>query len=367
MAVELVELGLNRQPPQFTQAVELASALTGFLSSALAVLSEIAIDDETLRTQAYRQMLARCCDRLREQPSQKELEKLQSECVDGSREFYAKSRQYWFDKESEFRQVIDMLMSAVSSLTEGNESFNSKVVASSDSIRQLVKLDDIRQLKAELAAEIEGLKMAVEEKRQKDQHSLVALSTKVTALQEKLQDVVQKAALDGLTGVANRESFDRELQRSVALREPEPSRFVLALLDLDDFKLVNDTHGHPVGDRVLVAAARVLAGNVREDDFVARYGGEEFAVILRNIALPEGEKRINEIIQAVSSMCFEYGKPPRQQLVEFTLSAGLTAFVPGDSAEEIISRADAALYAAKDRGKNRLEIKKKSRLRSLLG
>lgn len=366
MAVELVELGLAKPSSQEILAPERLEGLTGFLVALIELLAEIAIDDETLRTPAYRSTLSLHADELQGGPKPERLTAMQSQCLSASREYFAKSRQYWTDKETEFRQMISLLMSAVSSMTEGNETYHSRILASSDQIWQLAKLDDIRQLKAQLASGVEHLKMTVEEKRQQDQRSLTILSTKVATLQEKLNDAVQKAALDGLTGLANRETFDHQIERLVGERDPRRPRFLLALLDLDDFKKVNDTHGHPIGDRVLVAASQQLVEGIRKNDLVARYGGEEFAIIMHEIELAEGEERIQQIMHAVASTSFEYKKASKTQEVQFTMSAGLTAFVPGDSAEELIGRADAALYAAKHQGKNRLVVKKKSRLRSLL-
>lgn len=171
-------------------------------------------------------------------------------------------------------------------------------------------------------------------------------------LDETLAQLRQLAQRDELTKLFNRREFQRilaeEWDRSVRFQRP----FSLAMLDIDHFKRINDTHGHPAGDEVLRHVSSLLAGQVRTVDRVARYGGEEFAVIMvetgRNDAV-EGIKRLGLLL--AEAPCAVGG----ELVIEVTLSAGV-ACSHGDatSPAELIAAADQALYAAKRGGRNRI-------------
>ncbi|MFN8021715.1 MAG: GGDEF domain-containing protein [Acidimicrobiales bacterium] len=156
---------------------------------------------------------------------------------------------------------------------------------------------------------------------------------------------------DGLTGVGNRRRFDRDLD-GLLDRAGRDRPVALAMVDIDHFKRVNDTHGHPVGDAVLRHVATVIAANVREGDLVYRYGGEEFAVLLPGAELDEA-LRVVERVRAAVAVTPLVGEayaavPP------VTVSVGVSATPPVD-ASAMVRLADGALYAAKSGGRNRVE------------
>ena len=160
------------------------------------------------------------------------------------------------------------------------------------------------------------------------------------------------AARDGLTGLYNRRSFDELLAQAVAREERKPQgAFALLMLDLDHFKKLNDTFGHPAGDAALRHAAQTLGRRLRKNDVLARYGGEEFAVILDGADLAKaGElaERVREALQK-GQIVFEGAR------LSVTASFGLAVW-PGDGREPaaILAAADRALYAAKQAGRNRV-------------
>ena len=173
-------------------------------------------------------------------------------------------------------------------------------------------------------------------------------------LGETLNRLQQLATRDPLTGLCNRREFQRlvddECQRSLRFNHP----FTLVLLDLDHFKRVNDTHGHQVGDEVLKHVASLLAGQVRAVDRVARFGGEEFAVLMVECDRRQAVEALERITALLTEMpCLV---PGRDLVLPVTLSAGV-AELPTDAAtsEALIAAADAALYAAKKAGRNRIE------------
>jgi diguanylate cyclase (GGDEF)-like protein len=157
---------------------------------------------------------------------------------------------------------------------------------------------------------------------------------------------------DPLTGIANHGHFQETLYREVARHERSGESLVLLLVDLDDFKAVNDRHGHPVGDAVLKGVVGRLLASVREMDTVTRYGGEEFAIVLPQTPAPKGLRVAERLRAAVASSPIEAGLP---EPLPLTVSIGLAVY-PDDALAKggLIDCADKALYAAKRTGKNRV-------------
>lgn len=159
------------------------------------------------------------------------------------------------------------------------------------------------------------------------------------------------ALCDPVTGIANRKAFDEFLGDAVRDCAHRDQKFVLALFDLDDFKPINDSYGHLVGDEALKHVGEKLDHAVRQTDLAARLGGDEFAVILKDVSDPSlAEELIGRIIKKISAPFDARGNK-----IELSISAGLSVF-PSDAgtADQIFNNADKALYAAKGMGKNRV-------------
>jgi diguanylate cyclase (GGDEF)-like protein len=163
------------------------------------------------------------------------------------------------------------------------------------------------------------------------------------------------AEVDGLTGVANRRTYDDAVNRMLVEARQTGRSIGLVLLDVDHFKLFNDTHGHLAGDDVLKMVASTLGSNARSSDVVARYGGEEFTVLLPDTTLQQAEFVATKLVRAVEAA---------GQLLDngVTISAGVAASPAGTlEPNALFEAADRALYLAKRGGRNRVEV---SRLRS---
>lgn len=170
-----------------------------------------------------------------------------------------------------------------------------------------------------------------------------------TDMERKLETLNQQVTLDALTGVANRAEFDRRLDEQTELAGEGKACFSLVICDIDHFKNVNDTHGHPAGDQALIEFARVLSAHSRDGDLVARYGGEEFLLLTVDCDNATATRRAEAVRASLE----------RHQLSSLgnecvTASFGVTQFQPGDTSETILARADRALLQAKDNGRNRV-------------
>jgi diguanylate cyclase (GGDEF)-like protein len=182
------------------------------------------------------------------------------------------------------------------------------------------------------------------------EHTGLALndSRTVSALHQAVAEATRQARQDSLTGLPNRTDFLEKLGDAVSAARPLGVLFI----DLDDFKLVNDTLGHPVGDALLHAVGERIVGCVRDEDLVARLGGDEFAVLLRSTPNEEGEATAERIRHALSQ---PFNLPGHH--VQVGASTGVVLAVPGEeSAEELLRDADVAMYRAKALGKGRAVV-----------
>ncbi|MFP4181541.1 MAG: DUF484 family protein [Thiohalospira sp.] len=158
----------------------------------------------------------------------------------------------------------------------------------------------------------------------------------------------EMALSDPLTGLDNRRSMERRLAEAMARSRRQGRQLACLLLDIDHFKGINDRHGHPVGDRVLVEVAEALARTVRGGDALARYGGEEFAVLMEVEGAEAAEAAARRLRMATSTVTSPEGEP-------LTASVGLALLDPAEEGEGLVQRADAALYRAKEAGRDRVE------------
>ncbi len=164
------------------------------------------------------------------------------------------------------------------------------------------------------------------------------------------QKTERLATTDGLTGLTNHRTFQVRLDEQLAQAQRYGKKLSLILCDIDHFKLVNDTHGHPIGDVVLRAVAATLQKEARATDVVARYGGEEFAVVMPETDAAGAIVIAERIRERVKALRFDTG----QGKLQVTISLGIAA-VPDDAAKkaELVERADACLYDAKRHGRDR--------------
>jgi diguanylate cyclase (GGDEF)-like protein len=174
-------------------------------------------------------------------------------------------------------------------------------------------------------------------------------------LKNKLQFALENAAHDPLTGLFNRRYFERRLREECAHARRHRRPFSIVMLDLDHFKLVNDTYGHEDGDRVLRHVSEVIQAMLREDDVSCRWGGEEFVLLLRGTTGMAARVVANRLRATLAAKPIALGAKEEPRHVTF--SAGVAAADDRNAynADDIVARADAALYRAKRAGRNRVE------------
>ncbi len=177
------------------------------------------------------------------------------------------------------------------------------------------------------------------------------LETHLSEVEALRKELAEQAVRDTLTGLYNRRRLQTAWPESLARAEAHGLKVFMALIDIDYFKRINDTHGHGVGDEVLKIMAGVLTRSFRPDDVVIRYGGEEFCIVLEAVNIEKLHERLTGAMAMLKVSEVRDTSPP---LSGIGFSAGMTAVQPGEAFEIAARRADAALYRAKAAGRGRI-------------
>jgi diguanylate cyclase len=183
---------------------------------------------------------------------------------------------------------------------------------------------------------------------QKLQSELDDAKQEIERQRELMMECMKESRMDALTGIPNRRALDHELARSMADHRRFGSTFSLLILDIDHFKRVNDRYGHMVGDQLLKSFSRCLTSTFRETDFVARFGGEEFVAILPMTSVEDACQAAERVRNLIATCRHKIGEFE----LKVTASIGVREFHPEDTDLEMLEKADKALYAAKNGGRN---------------
>lgn len=273
-------------------------------------------------------------------------------------DYLRRQKAYLGDREKELRDIIDLLNKAMVGLSKENRTFYRRVFDHSEKLEQITLLDDIKKIKNALKTEVEQIKEAVESQKKLEQQQIEKLATQVDSLKGELEKTQVQLQTDALTGINNRKALDDHLEDQVERCHLRGTSFALLMLDIDDFKRINDTYGHLIGDRVLLAFATKCRNSIRADDFIARYGGEEFVILLPGASLRNAKKKAKQICKSLADSRYTIDNAGSNQVLSATVSIGVSTLHKEDTSAMVIERADKALYLAKNSGKNRVETEK---------
>jgi diguanylate cyclase (GGDEF)-like protein len=277
------------------------------------------------------------------------LSPLAADCFTLMGRFAVLARNHETEHRNQVAALVTMVQDAVTAIAGSQANLDETLNGSVDRFERLARLDNVEQIQAQLFKEVKTLKRLAIERRATWEETFQEFGQRLNGLETQLDSTRREAAVDPLTNIANRRTFERTCLQWTAVSRP---RFVIGMIDVDDFKTINDGHGHPVGDQVLVTVAETLARSFRTDDVVARLGGDEFAVLAAALTLEQAHSRFSAIVKAVELAC-------KQVLPEraTSVSTGLAESRTGDTPATLQQRADAALYEAKRQGKGRVVAK----------
>lgn len=262
------------------------------------------------------------------------------------------------------KQMINRMLSELGELGSQTGRFHESVGRYADVIERADTLESLAGVVREMVEEsrtVQGLVDQTQRRLSEEHARATDLSERVTELESELRRLSSEVSTDQLTQIANRrgllQAFEVECSRLERALADDASGgttegLAIGLLDIDNFKRLNDELGHSAGDEALKALAATVSKTLRPTDMVARYGGEEFVVLLPETPVDEGQQILTRLQRSLSGGLFMH----EQKQIFVTFSAGITAYRTGERIEDALERADLALYQAKRAGKNRTLI-----------
>ena len=256
-------------------------------------------------------------------------------------EGYADSLSAARELDSELRQQVDGLHSSVQQATDLG------------SLKDLVenRLNGLLATMQQYQSQRDEREQLVGGRLQTLVERVAHMEQEAKGFRQHLEEQRQKALLDPLTGLPNRAAWGERLDLELARWQRYGGELLLAMVDIDHFKRINDAYGHLAGDKVLKIIAGELRKRLRKIDFIARFGGEEFVLLLPSTPLAGGLQLLETLREGIAACPFHF----RGERVSITLSAGISAFAAGERSDQVLERADQALYRAKRGGRNRIE------------
>ncbi|MDP9170742.1 MAG: GGDEF domain-containing protein [Acidobacteriota bacterium] len=249
--------------------------------------------------------------------------------------------QHHLENEREIREIMAAVTRTAESVGFRDERFTKEVGELTARLRQIAETPDIGAIRRAILENTVALQTCVEAMTAASRSAIQDLTSQVAEYRVQLQKSERDSAADQLTRLANRRAFERRLRLQIDRGEP----FCLILIDMDNFKEVNDTFGHIAGDHLLREFATELQAQFRPEDLVARWGGDEFAVLISG-SLRAGEAGVERIRRWVLG---EYKIDTGQETVKIVAGASVAAvqWKPGESGLELLARADKGVYKAK--------------------
>ena len=250
------------------------------------------------------------------------------------------------------KQMIHQMLSEIGELGQATGRFQDKLVGYADTIGQADTLESLAGVVRDLVADsrtVHGAVSMAQAKLQAEHARATELTERVRHLEDEIRKLSDEVSTDPLTQIANRRGLQRAFEAERSRVDRQQARLAIGLLDVDNFKKLNDTLGHQTGDEALKFLARRVGECLRPTDVIARYGGEEFVVLLPDTPVDEAQAVLTRLQRQLSAEFFTAD----ERKVFITFSAGVTQYRMDEAIEAALDRADLALYEAKRTGKNR--------------
>lgn len=252
---------------------------------------------------------------------------------------------YHEKSERNINQIMDVVALAAESIGKRDERHGKEIGDLTTRLRTIAELKDLAPIRRSILDSTEALRACVEKLTEENKATVTQLSAQVVLYQKMLEESEKTATLDPLTGIANRRAFEQQLERRITAG----AQFSLIMLDLNDFKGVNDRFGHVAGDSLLSQFADELRSQFRANDLVGRWGGDEFVVIVEG-GLAEAEARAGRVRQwALGEYTLDAGARKVKTLVNAAI--GVVEWDRVETGIQLLDRADQKLYNGKSRGK----------------
>ena len=254
--------------------------------------------------------------------------------------------------------VKNMMMTFIDrlgSVATSTGDFHEKIGGFTERISSADNIADLNDVVAEVLKETRLVQMEALKSRDRmiaARQEVQDAEAKIVTLEAELRHMSELVREDQLTGSLNRRGLDDVFERETARADRRGTPLCVALLDLDDFKRLNDTHGHQAGDAALRHLVKIVKDELRSMDVIARFGGEEFVILLPETTLEAAAQTMTRLQRELTKHFFLH----ENDKLLITFSAGVALRIPNETQEALIGRADQAMYAAKKAGKNRVVV-----------
>ncbi|MEO7938199.1 MAG: diguanylate cyclase [Burkholderiaceae bacterium] len=327
--------------------VEIKSTLLHLLRLIMENISELSIDDRWLQGQIEALMAATAPPL-----TLRRLDDVERRLRDVIlKQSEAKGRA--LEAQDEMRQMLGVFIERLSVMTDSTDAFGAQMNENAGLIEQARSLAEITPVLKEVVSATRSIAQqslkARDELRDMRERAQVT-ETEIAKLHQELDRVSAQARHDSLTGALNRKGLEEALNRELSVVRRKELPLCVALLDIDNFKKINDERGHSTGDEALAHLANVARQCMRPQDTLARYGGEEFVILLPDTSLDNGIEAMVRLQRELTKQFFLAGS----EKLLITFSAGVAQLAPDEEGDSALKRADKAMYMAKRAGKNRV-------------
>ncbi len=345
-AIDELEAACRLAAPVLTHRHHLVEQLTALCAELTASLTALAENDSWARGQCEAMQL-----RIEEGLTSRGIRAV-SELLRDTRVRQGRLRDEREQAREALKGLINQMLGELGELGSQTGQFHDSVGRYADVIEKADSLESLAGAVREMVEESRSVHALVQQTqaRLRAEHGKAqGLTQRVSELESEMQRLSNEVSTDQLTQIANRRGLLQAFEVERARLEREPSSLAVGLLDIDNFKRLNDDLGHGAGDEALKSLAARVSSTLRPTDHVARYGGEEFVVLLPATPADEAQQILTRLQRSLTGGLFMH----EQEQVFVTFSAGVTAYRPGERIEDALERADQALYDAKRTGKNR--------------
>lgn len=259
------------------------------------------------------------------------------------------------EAKSTLKNLMSTFIDRLGELTASTGEYHHKIEGYSQKISKTNNLADLGHLLEDIMQDtriIQTSALRSHEELTATRKQVEEAEVKIKKLEQELTQVSELVREDQLTGALNRRGMDAAFEREATRSDRAQTPLCLALLDIDNFKRLNDTLGHYAGDKALVHLSNVIKESLRPSDSVARYGGEEFVILLPDVSLEEATATVERLQRELTKKFFLH----ENERILVTFSAGVALRAPQEPQEDLIGRADKAMYQAKRSGKNRVVV-----------
>ena len=257
------------------------------------------------------------------------------------------------EAKSTFKRLIAVFVERLSEMSTSASGYNERIGGYAARLERADQLADLQTIVADLVSDTRSLQ--VDMMRHRDEmidarRQAENAEERVRQLEQELEHVSEQVREDQLTGTLNRRGLDDAMQREISRAQRKHTAMCVAILDLDNFKKLNDTYGHQAGDDALIHLANVVRKTLRPTDTVARFGGEEFVIVFAETDEKQAVEAMRRLQRELTKRFFLHDN----ERLLITFSAGVALLKANETQDGILARADKAMYQAKLQGKNRV-------------